>query len=341
MARRLQASDSTPRYGPVPPAVPTASPTAYPTVLARRKSAVATPAKRGAKPKAMTSSERGLKFRKKQQERQLMLQASTEDLRREIARLEALRTLHQSRAVVGTSTECSSTPMRFTLEYFAQFRHGVRDSLTTTSPAQQETFLSNMIEPGTCFFGKPAIQAIMDGLRQKAAAHSAMRMERTASHLVTIEGCATVVSHGVTHLRYSRRTIEMLYPHVLHNEELVRKLVGRQLHVPFTSKMFFNARGRLVNIEIEPDFFSALYEVLHDLRECEELLGQARVRKFIAGRVEPVQADRPTIAAAVTAVAEPSEPLRVSEAALSSAQWSPSSDESRASPAMTMRFILS
>lgn len=241
------------------------------------------------KRKVMTSSERGLKFRRKQQEREKVLLTTTAKLRREIARLQALKDIREGYALVRTFTE-SGSPLKFVLEYFAQFRFGVAGmsttpvSMMTTTLSQQQAFLEAMVEPGTLFGRTPAASVIMGGLVRKTRDHSSFRLECQSTRLVSAGKCVVVVTTGFTHLRYSRHTIQQLYPHVLHNEDLVRKLVGRQLHVPFTMKMFFSERGRLVNVEIEPDFVAALYEVLRNAEECALLLGEARVKKFIVGQ---------------------------------------------------------
>lgn len=235
------------------------------------------------RPKAMTSSERGVKFRRKQQERQQQLQAVNDKLRREIARLEALRTLRDGTALIKPFTD-QGAPLKFSLEYFTQFREGVTlahgdgDSVgngISHSPVtmRQQAFLRSMMAPDMIFCGEPAVASLMEQWRIKAAVHAALRMELLETELMATDNCATIFSRGKLHLRYSRRTIELMYPHAIVSEDVVQKLVGRTLHVPFTIRWYFDERGKLRELEVEPDMFPALYEVLRNLEEVALLLG--------------------------------------------------------------------
>lgn len=292
----------------------------------------------------MTSSERGIKFRKKQQERQQRLLSSTETLRREIARLEALKDLREGSALVTSFTE-GGAPMKFALEYFALFRAGVplqgggeRDDAFVL---KQEIFLSEMLDPAMCFCGKPALPELIAQWRVKVAAHASIRLERSSSHLVTSDNCATVVSEGFMHMRYARRTIEKMYPHAVANEELVQKLIGRMLHMPFRSKMYFNERGKLDRLEIEPDLFTALYGVLRDLRECEVLLGKTRMPKLLTNEMtaavtvlEPAENSLPMMA--MMAVPAPENDARAT-----ASQSSRTAVAAASTASMDLEFILS
>lgn len=238
------------------------------------------------KARAMTSSERGIKFRKKQHERQQQLQTATDALRREIARLEALKDMRGGSSLAASVSE-GGAPLRFALEYFAQFRYGVAGDSPTpasrmaTTAEQQVAFLKAMVEPDALFNGIPAVSFVMNAFSQKKKL-SSFRVEREASRLVGVEDSVVIVNTGVSHMRYSRFTIEQLFPHVLGNEELVRKLVGRQLHMPFKVTMFFNARGRLARGEFERDMVAGMYEVLRDVDDCAALLGREAVDQFLA-----------------------------------------------------------
>lgn len=238
------------------------------------------------KARAMTSSERGLKFRKEQQERQEQLVTSTDKLRREIARLEALKDMRKGLMLITSFTE-GGAPLRFALEYFAQFRFGVAGesnvpvSMMMTTAEQQLAFLRAMVEPEALFNGVPAVTFVISSFSQKKKL-SSFRIERESSELLSIDNSAIVVTKGVSHMRYSRHTIEQLFPHVLDNEELVRKLVGRQLHMPFKVSMFFNKQGKLSRGEFERDAVAGMYEVLRDVKDCAALFGEEAVDRFLA-----------------------------------------------------------
>lgn len=313
------------------------------------KAPLVTNSKKTGRARPMTSSERGIKFRQKQQERQQMLVSSTEKLRREIARLEALKDLREGSALVTSFTE-GGAPMKFALEYFALFRAGVPlqggDPRDDAFVMKQEMFLNDMLDPAMNFCGKAAVPELIAQWRIKVAAHASIRVERTSSQLVSTDNCATVVSEGFMHMRYARKTIENLYPHAVVKEDLVQKLIGRMLHMPFRSNMFFNERGKLDRLEIEPDLFTALYDVLRNLRECEVLLDKTRMPKLIANDatstvtvLEPVDNKLPMMA--MMAVPAPENDARASAAAAAASSSTDATARAPPTAAMDLEFILS
>lgn len=305
------------------------------------------------KARALSSSERGLRFRQRQREYQEALEASTRRLRLEIARLQAASDARRSSRTFSTG----SSPMRFALEYFSQFRFGlarfssVPASVTRTTEQTQDAFLEAMTEPGARMFGRPLVAAIKGALASKNRLHGAFRLVLETTELLTADGSAVVVSRGCNLLRYTRRTIEALYPHVLWNEPLVHKLVGRQVRVPFVMKMFFNEGGRLENIEVDADMVLALYEVLRDLDECVEVLGYAPVAKFVGRRGMDAQQPVAPLSALLAAANSPKS-TTVTKPPLAPPPPPPMSQEiqtrsttprsiSPDRPFMNMRYILS
>jgi hypothetical protein len=250
--------------------------------------------------KPLTSSERGIKFRQRQQEKQIALLADNQVLRQQVLRLQATRDMYAQRALSTPSSAAGSSPMSFVMEYFNQFRVGLRvrgAPANVLSSHKQKAFLDALVEPHTLFGGKPAAELILSIWQRYSTFHSSVRLSCESAELLTADDSASVVVFGTLHLRYSRRTIESVYPHAAAEEDLVQKLIGRQLHVHYRSQMHFNASGRLEAYEMAPDFVGALMEVLGDLRDCERILGRALIRGHVLGEepepevedVEPVE----------------------------------------------------
>lgn len=176
--------------------------------------------------------------------------------------------------------------MRFVMEYFHQFRAGLSvpgAPASVLSSDKQKAFLGALIEPHTTIRGKPAAELILGIWERYTLFHSSVKLTCESAELITADNCASVVVHGTLHLRYSRRTIENIYPHAAADEDLIQKLIGRQLHVHYRARMHFNGRGRLEAYEMAPDFVGALMEVLGSLRDCERILGRALIRGHALG----------------------------------------------------------
>lgn len=73
-----------------------------------------------------------------------------------------------------------------------------------------------------------------------------------------------VRSRGVTTMRISRETFENVFPHVLQDEELVQRLIGREYSFAYTFFASINASGRVFQIESSVELASALLELLSD-----------------------------------------------------------------------------
>ncbi|RLN96394.1 hypothetical protein BBJ28_00003190 [Nothophytophthora sp. Chile5] len=267
---------------------------ARPYVLSRQRSSRGKKSITKAKSKPMNSSERGVKFRQKQQERQIALLAETETLRQQVLRLQELRDLHAEKALTTPYTATGS-PLKFVREYFDQFRNGLRvpgASALVLSWEKQNAFLNAMIEPYTAFDDTPAVNKILGVWQRYSTFHSSVKLSCVSMDLITTDNCSTVLVHGVLHLRYSRRTIENVFPHAIADEDLVQKLIGRQLQVHYKANMHFNAHGKLEGYEVVPDFVGALMEILGDLRDCNRMMGRALVKEHVLGEKSEPEVER-------------------------------------------------
>ncbi|KAK1934424.1 hypothetical protein P3T76_011033 [Phytophthora citrophthora] len=236
--------------------------------------------------KPMTSSERGIKFRQRQQEKQIALNIVNQTLRQQVLRLQAMRDMYTQKSLSTPCSTAGSSPMSFVMEYFAQFRTGLQvpGALTNElSSTNQKGFLNALVEPHTLFGGKPAADLILGVWERYSTFHSSVKLTCESAELIAGDCSSSVVVHGTLHLRYSRLTINSVYPHAAAEEDLIQKLIGRQLHVHYRAQMHFNENGRLEAYEMAPDFVGALMDVLGNLRDCERILGRALIKGHVLG----------------------------------------------------------
>ncbi|RLN60140.1 hypothetical protein BBP00_00006135 [Phytophthora kernoviae] len=209
--------------------------------------------------KPMTNSQRGIKFRQRQQERQIALFTNNQALRQQVLRLEALRDMHTSKALT-TPYSTTGAPMKFVMEYFDQFRIGLRvpgAPATVLNGEKQKNFLNALLEPHTMFGDTPAADLILSIWERYSKFHSSVKLSCVSTNLIATDNCATVIVHGVLHLRYSRRTIENVYPNAASEENLIQKLIG-------------------------------------DLGDCERILGRALIKGHVIGEEPDSEVEEPT-----------------------------------------------
>ncbi|KAL3664145.1 hypothetical protein V7S43_011027 [Phytophthora oleae] len=270
-----------------------------------------TPQYRRGKPKdkkPMTSSERGIKFRQRQQEKQITLSVDNQMLRQQVLRLQALRDMYTQKSLSTPCSAAGSSPMSFVMEYFAQFRTGLQVPgalANELSPTSHKGFLNALVEPHTLFGGKPAADLILSVWERYSTFHSSVKLTCESAELITGDKSSSVVVHGTLHLRYSRFTIKNVYPHAVAEEDLIQKLIGRQLHVFYRAQMHFNENGRLEAYEMAPDFVGALMEVLGNLGDCERILGRALIKGHVLGEEPEPEVDMAPIEILSDSDAEP------------------------------------
>ncbi|ETI32108.1 hypothetical protein F443_21038 [Phytophthora nicotianae P1569] len=241
-----------------------------------------------------TSSERGIKFRHRQQEKQIALLSNNQMLRQQVLRLQDLRDMRTQQSLSTPYSSAGSSPMNFVMEYFNQFRIGLSvpgAPANVLSSDKQRSFLNAMIEPHTTLGGKPAANRILSVWESYSNFHSSVKLSCDSTELITADNCSSVVVHGTLHLRYSRRTIENVYPHAVAEEDLIQMLIGRQLHVHYRAEMHFNSKGRLESYAMSPDFVGALMEILRSWRDCERILGRALIKGHVLGEEPEPEVD--------------------------------------------------
>jgi hypothetical protein len=127
-------------------------------------------------------------------------------------------------------------------------------SIVTPNDAGVDGF--GVMSPSTAAAEAAAANAIMAGGEDEGEALTRRDQDHRAVFVVR--------SHGVTTMRISRGTFENVFPHVLPDEELVQRLIGREYSFAYTFFAYINASGRVFQLESSVDLASALLELLSD-----------------------------------------------------------------------------
>jgi hypothetical protein len=188
-----------------------------------------------------------------------------------------------------TSYTSTGSPLRLVHEYFEVFRYGMqvppgrRRELSGETQAQmissqrQEQFLEAMVRPD-CQFGDTIGTAhVVEQWKRYSTFYTSLFLEFVSFRMHVVANCSIVTTSGVLHMRFARKTIENLFPHVLSNEALVQVLLGRELHLKYTDHFYFDSEGKVEKYELAPEMIEALYEIVGNLEDVALLLGGALI----------------------------------------------------------------
>uniref|UniRef100_K3WNT8 BZIP domain-containing protein n=1 Tax=Globisporangium ultimum (strain ATCC 200006 / CBS 805.95 / DAOM BR144) TaxID=431595 RepID=K3WNT8_GLOUD len=243
------------------------------------------------------NSERARRYRKRKKERIGHTVGEVETLRKRVEELCARRQLYEER-LWNAPFAASNIALKLVQEYFSVFRYGMPLSPSSSSaltpsrraldvPAnKQELFLERIAHPDVMFNEFIGVHPLIDQWRKYSHFHTSVRLEFVSFRMRTIDNCPIVSTCGVLHVGYSRKTLENLFPHVLAREDMVQKLVGKELHLRYHDDFYFNERGQMIKYDLTPDLVGALQEVVGNLHDVALLLGDAMIEQGAVIRQE-------------------------------------------------------
>ncbi|GAB9474807.1 hypothetical protein Gpo141_00011924 [Globisporangium polare] len=262
-----------------------------------------------AKPKRMRkdNSARAKRYREKKKGQLELTLAEVEKLRAHVRELSTLRQIFLEKAVIKPNAT-SGSPLRFVHEYFEVFRYGMQLPTPTRGGGdggnvpyraicgqRQTQFMNAMTNVDVQFGEAIGIAPAMEQWKMYSALYSTLFLEFLSFRMDTIADSTLVSTTGVLHMRYTRATVAALFPHALVHEELVAKLVGKEVHLKYTDQWYFDESGKVFRYELNPDMVQALYEAVGSLQDVSILLGGgalieygAHIKPDAAARIEEI-----------------------------------------------------
>ncbi|GAB9468020.1 hypothetical protein Gpo141_00005348 [Globisporangium polare] len=239
----------------------------------------------------MSNSTRGKLYRTRRKKYTDGLGDYVEDLRQEVEDLQLYRrTQRETLLHTSRSLDATSSFARIVCEYFSLFEFGVpvltsldtssvtRDALMRSS--RQAGFLNSMLSPDILFGGTRGVQLLLEQWERYSMYHTKLQFVLQTLDVVVTDGESPVISaKAVLRVRFSRLTIQKVFPHVLWNEALVQRLVGREIDYPVGNTFYFGADGKIHGYETEVDFIYAFTSALGSIQESIELVGHALIRQ--------------------------------------------------------------
>lgn len=239
----------------------------------------------------MSNSARGKLYRTRRKKYTDGLGDYVESLRQEIEDLQLYRrTQRETLLRSSRSLDATSSFARIVCEYFSLFEFGVpvltsldashvtRDALVRSS--RQAGFLNSMLSPDILFGGTRGVQLLLEQWERYSMYHTKLQFVLQTLDVVVADGENPVISaKAVLRVRFSRLTIQKVFPHVLWNEALVQRLIGLEIDYPVGNTFYFGADGKIHGYETEVDFIYAFTKALGSIQDSVELVSHALIKQ--------------------------------------------------------------
>lgn len=243
----------------------------------------------------MTNSTRGKLYRSRRKKYTDGLADYVEELRKEVEDLQIYRRTQQETLYHSRNLEATSSFARIVCEYFSLFEFGVpvvaegcnipRDALLRSS--RQASFLNSMMDPNIAFGGTHGVQLLLEQWERYSMYHTNLQLCLQNLAVVVTDRNPVISAKAVLRVRFSRFTIQKVFPHVLWNEALVQRLIGLEIDYPVGNTFYFGDDGKIHGYETEVDFIDAFTRALGSIQDSVELVCHALIKKqHMIGEVE-------------------------------------------------------
>ncbi|GLE01017.1 hypothetical protein PINS_up009830 [Pythium insidiosum] len=255
------------------------------------------------------------RYRARQRGMITTLSLEAEQLSDSIRELAAYRDFLVAFDRIGTGSQGSTGDTNRALllveQFFVLFRDGFALHSVQLSEIQ-ERFLRFAMDPEVCSQGatQSGIDALTLQLKRYTSYHAVFAMHVESLRLAhapsgnatdanaNADGCThsrwIVRAAGSLHLRLSRDSVILLFPHIVDNEELTARVVGHEINPPFAMVFYFNERDRVSRLEFHVDLVPTFVRLLQSTHDAALLMERAIITPLSELGVDPhgAQLDR-------------------------------------------------
>uniref|UniRef100_K3WNP2 BZIP domain-containing protein n=1 Tax=Globisporangium ultimum (strain ATCC 200006 / CBS 805.95 / DAOM BR144) TaxID=431595 RepID=K3WNP2_GLOUD len=238
----------------------------------------------------MTNSTRGKLYRSRRKKYTDGLAEHVEKLRKEVEELQIYHQTQQATLVhTQRNPDMTSSFVRVVCEYFSLFEFGVPvvadggatscDALVRSS--RQATFLNAMMHPHMSFGGTHGVQLLLDQWERYSMYHTKLQFRLHSLDVVVADGENPVISaKAILRVRFSRFTIQKVFPHIMWNEALVQRLINLDaVEYPVGNTFYFGPDGKIHGYETEVDFVEAFLRALGSIQDAIALVDHALIKQ--------------------------------------------------------------
>ncbi|KAL3665363.1 hypothetical protein V7S43_009402 [Phytophthora oleae] len=237
----------------------------------------------------LSNSERGKLYRSRRKNYVQTLEEQVEQLKREVDQLNLHGRSQQQQ--VMTAWPLMREPMGGSFasvvsEYFSVFKYGVpvaehggvaHDQLLVSS--RQAGFLNGLMHPDMVFGSSYGVGELLDQWGKYSLYHAGLKYEVKNLQIMAADPNPVVLAPATLYVRFTRRTIEKIFPHVLWNEALVQRLIGMQVEYPVGNTFYFGDDNKIHRYDTYVDFVAAFVTALGSVEDTMAMMESALIRQ--------------------------------------------------------------
>ncbi|CEG48006.1 uncharacterized protein PHALS_05488 [Plasmopara halstedii] len=243
-------------------------------------------------PHRLSNSERGKLYRSRRKDYVRTLEDQVDQLKREVDQLllyERAQQQSQRRLAVAYPLKWQSIGTSVAAvvnEYFALFKYGVLGSNNRNVPqdyallsARQVAFLEGVMHPKLVFASSYGVHELLSQWEKYSLYHAGFQCEVKTVHIMTQDPNIVVVAQTTLNVRITRQTIEQIFPHLLWNEQLVQRLIGKEIKYSVRNTLYFDDDYKIHRYDSYVDFATAFVHLLGNSDDIMVLMESALVRQ--------------------------------------------------------------
>lgn len=256
--------------------------------------------------KFMSNSERGKYYRRRRKLYGKHLEEEVDYLREDIAALTVSRQVQHELSLSQRRTPLGRAA-RIVVEYCSLFSHGApvrlavdeqdaSASLVAQATNVQRGFLSAVMIDNVRFGEFLGLGLMLEQWERYSLYHSSIEWTMTSLNIVQLteprvattsnqhdEGPLVVSITADLRVRFSRRTIEEVFPHLVGDEALTQSLIGLEVTYPCVNHFHFSEHGKIEWYAPEVGFVDALMKALKSPELVARVMGDALIEKHMIG----------------------------------------------------------
>ena len=239
----------------------------------------------------LSNSERGKLYRSRRKTYVQTLEEQVEQLKQDVSQLQLCE---RTRPQQVNGYPLARQPMgtifaNIVNEYFSLFKYGVpvteqggalgmhQDQLLLSF--RQARYLNGLVHSDVVFGDSYGVRELLDQWKKYSQNHAGLRYEVESMQLLTAFPNPVVLAPATLYVRFTRRTIEKIFPHVLWNEGLVQRLIGTEFAYSVGNTFYFGDDNKIHRYETHVDFVAAFVNVLGNIEDSMTMMESALIRR--------------------------------------------------------------
>ena len=239
--------------------------------------------------KKRSNSERGKLYRSRQKNYVQTLEEQVKQLKKEVDNLDLRGHSRQRVATWPIKRQPMGASFASVVnEYFSLFKYGVpvagqggvrnvsHDRLLSS---KQAGFLNGLMHPNVVFGGSYGMHELLNQWKKYSLYHAGLKYEVKSLHIMAADLNYVVLASATLCVRFTRRTIEKIFPHLLWNEALVQRLIGKEFIYPVCDTFYFGDDNKIHRLDTYVDFVATFVKVLGNIEDSMAMMESALIRQ--------------------------------------------------------------